>query len=115
MIRFARSTARALLIGTAAAASVAAQSGVTLFKVVTVKDDVVIGLTASELAALGGTDAGSVARAIAKAGELTAWQYAVHKDPNGQLQQAPLRRVGILANISLRVEPFASQLPVVAP
>jgi hypothetical protein len=92
-----------------------ANPAVTLFKVVTVKDEIVIGLTASELSALGGTDAGAVAKAIARSGELTVWQYAVRKAQNGDLQQAPLHRVGILANTSLRVEPYATPLPIVAP
>jgi hypothetical protein len=43
---------------------------------------------------------------------MTAWQYAVKKAANGDLQQAPLRQVGLLANSSLRVEPFASPLAV---
>jgi hypothetical protein len=115
MVRFAGRTALALLVGIGSATAAFAEPAVTLFKVVTVKDDVVIGLTPSELTAIGGTDAGSVARAIAKSGELTAWQYNVKKNGNGQLEQAPLRRIGILANTSLRVEPVASSLPVVAP
>ena len=84
----------------------------TLFKVITVKDEIVIGLTAAELGGLGGNDAGAVARALAAKGELTVWQYAVRKAPNGDLQQAPLHKVGLLANNSLRVEPYATPLPI---
>jgi len=40
------------------------------------------------------------------------WQYAVRKAPNGDLQQAPLHKVGLLANSSLRVEPYATPLAV---
>lgn len=87
----------------------------TLFKIATVKDDIVIGLTPAELARLGAADAGAVARAIAANGELSAWQYAVRRSGTGDLQQAPLRRIGVLANGSLRVEPYAAPLPVVAP
>lgn len=107
----------AALVGAGLAATPAAASepGVTLFKVVTVRDDIVIGLTAEELSRLGGRDAGSVAKAIAQGGEMTAWQYHVRKAPNGDLQQAPMRRVGILAAGSLRVEPYATPLPVIAP
>ncbi len=88
---------------------------VTLFKVITVRDDIVIGLTAEEVAALGAADAGAVARAIAGRGELSAWQYGVRKSAAGDLQQAPLRRIALLAHASLRVEPYASPLTVVAP
>ena len=41
--------------------------GETLFKIVTVKDEVVVGLNAAELAELGG-DAGGIAKAIASKG-----------------------------------------------
>ena len=46
---------------------------------------------------------------------MTVWQYAVRKDASGALQQAPLRRIAIFRNDTLRIEPFASPLPVVAP
>ena len=84
----------------------------TLFKIITVKDEIVIGLNADELGQIGGKDAGAVAKALAAKGQLTAWQYAVKKAANGDLQQAPLRQVGLLANSSLRVEPYASPLAV---
>ena len=85
----------------------------TLFKIITVKDEIVIGLNADELGQIGGKDAGAVAKALAAKGELTAWQYAVRHAPNGELEQAPLRKVGLLANTSLRVEPYTSPLKVV--
>jgi hypothetical protein len=104
-----------LMIALATAASVAwAQDNtMTLFKIITVKDEIVIGLNAAELGAIGGQDAGAVAKALAAKGELTAWQYAVRHAPSGELEQAPLRKVGLLANTSLRVEPYASPLKIV--
>jgi hypothetical protein len=84
----------------------------TLFKIITVKDEIVIGLNDGELGQIGGKDAGAVAKALAAKGQMTAWQYAVKKANNGDLQQAPLRQVGLLANSSLRVEPYASPLTV---
>jgi len=105
--------ALAMLLLTAARPALCEDKGMTtLFKVITVKDEIVIGLSSDELAKIGGTDAGAVARALAAKGEMTAWQYAVKKAPNGDLQQAPLRQVGLLANASLRVEPYASPLAV---
>jgi hypothetical protein len=105
----------ALIIALVTAASVAwaQDKATTLFKVVTVKDEIVIGLNAEELAGIGGQDAGAVARALAAKGELTVWQYAVRHAPNGELEQAPLRKIGLLANASLRVEPYATPLKVV--
>lgn len=107
----------ALLIATIApaAAQPAANPAVTsLFKVVTTKDDITIGLSADELSGLGGTDAGAVARALVSKGTLTVWQYAVRKNANGDLEQAPLRKVGLIAHDSVRVEPYTSPLKVIA-
>ncbi len=102
----------ASMLGPSGAALVSAQDKVNLFKIVTVRDETVIGLTSADLDSIGGErDAGAVARVIAARGELSAWQYAVRKAGNGDLQFAPLRRVGLLAHGSLRVEPYVSQLP----
>ena len=84
-----------------------------LFKIITVKDEIVIGLTAEELQALGGTDASAVAHALAQKGDLTVWQYNVHRGANGELQQAPTARIGLLANASLRVEPYTTPYQIV--
>ncbi len=76
----------------------------SLFKVVTEKDEIIIGLNTQELHALGGSEknAGAVARALADKKELTVWQYSVRKSPSGDLQVTPLHQVGLLANQSLR-------------
>ena len=102
-----------LALATVASAAWAQDKPTTLFKVITVKDEIVIGLNAAELAELGSQDAGAVAKALHDKGELTAWQYAVRHAPNGELEQAPLRKIGLLANSSLRVEPYTSPLKVV--
>ena len=86
----------------------------SLFKVVSVKDEIVIGLSAAELSALGGNDAGAVAKALASKSTLSVWQYAVRKAANGDLEQAPLRKIGLIAHDSLRVEPVTTPLKVVA-
>jgi hypothetical protein len=106
------SAALAILLTTAASPAFSEDKGMTLFKIVTIKDEIVIGLNAAELSTIGGTDAGSVARALAAKGEMTAWQYAVKHGPTGDLQQAPLRQVGLLANSSLRVEPYTTTYAV---
>ena len=95
-----------------AQAAWAEDSKTDLFKVVTVKDEIIIGLSADELKALGGSDASAVAHALAQKGDLTVWQYNVHRGPNGELQQAPTAKIGLLANSSLRVEPYTTPYAV---
>ena len=92
----------------------AQQKDTSLFKIVSVKDEVVIGLSADELSALGGNDAGTVAKALAAKGTLTVWQYAVRKAQNGDLEQAPRQKIGLIAHDSLRVEPYTTPLKVIA-
>ncbi|MDF0522898.1 hypothetical protein P0R31_37330 [Bradyrhizobium yuanmingense] len=86
----------------------AQETKMKLFKIVTVKDEIVVGLSAQELQALGGNDASAVAHALAQKGDLTVWQYNVHRGPNGELQQAPTAKIGLLAHASLRVEPYTT-------
>src|SRR3954454_13717332 len=94
------------------AAPAFAQGNVSLFKVVSVKDEVVIGLSPEELSGLGGSDAGAVAKALQAKGTLTVWQYATRKAANGDLEQAPRAKIGLMAHDSLRIEPYVSPLKV---
>jgi hypothetical protein len=86
---------------------------VSLFKVITSKDEIVIGLSDDELAKLDGRNAGGIARILVAKGSMSVRQYAVRKAPTGDLEQAPLRQVGLIANESLRVEPYTSPLKVI--
>ena len=102
-----------MLAGAALTAAVALStpaSAETLFKIVTVKDDIVVGLNDAELKELGG-DAGSIAKAIAAKGSLTVWQYAVTKQGSESVV-APRAKIGVLANSSLRVEPYKQPFKV---
>ena len=104
-----------LMIAGQGAASMA-QDQVKLFKIVSPKDEVVIGLTSEELRAFGSApDLDNLARHLAADGQITVWQYAVKHDPSGNLQQAPLRRIAIFKNDTLRIEPYSTPLPVVPP
>jgi hypothetical protein len=85
----------------------------SLFKITTVKDEIIIGLSADELKALGGTDAGAVAHALAQKGDMAVWQYNVHRGANGDLEQSPTAKIGLIANSSLRVEPYTTPYKVV--
>jgi hypothetical protein len=84
----------------------------TLFRIVTVKDEIVVGLNDAELKELGG-DAGGIARAIAAKGSLTFWQYAVTQK-DGERTVAPRAKIGVLAASSLRVEPYRQPFKIVA-
>ena len=105
--------ALAVLLYASSQAAWAQENKTDLFKVVTVKDEIVIGLSADELKALGGTDASAVAHALAQKGDMTVWQYNVHRGQNGELQQAPTAKIGLLANSSLRVEPYTTPYTIV--
>lgn len=105
--------ALAALIMASASASQAQENKVNLFKVVTVKDEIVIGLSDDEMKALGGSDASAVAHALAQKGDMMVWQYNVHRGANGDMQQAPTAKIGLLADASLRVEPYATPYAIV--
>ena len=100
-----------ILAGTQA--SSAQEAKTDLFKVITVKDEIIIGLSADELKALGGADASAVAHALAQKGDLTVWQYNVHRGANGELQQVPTAKIGLIAHSSLRVEPYTTPYIIV--
>jgi hypothetical protein len=85
-------------------------SAETLFKIVTIKDDVVVGLNDAELKEFG--DAGGIAQAIAAKGSLTLWQYSVRQGKDGEREVAPRAKIGVLANASLRVEPYKQPFKV---
>ena len=94
----------------------AAEEQMKLFKLVSPKDEVVVGLSADELRGFGpAADIDNFAAHLATAGEMSVWQYAVRKDQSGALQQAPLRRIAVFKNDTVRIEPYTSPLPVVAP
>jgi hypothetical protein len=86
---------------------------VSLFTVVSTKDDIVIGLSDAELSQMDSRDAGGIARMLVSKGSLTVWQYAVRHGQSGELEQAPLRKVALISNNSLRIEPYSSPLKVV--
>jgi hypothetical protein len=84
---------------------------VSLFKVITAKDEIVIGISEGDLAQMEG-NAGGVAKALVAKGSMSVWQYAVRKSATGDLEQSPLHKVGLIASDSLRVEPYATPLKV---
>jgi hypothetical protein len=100
-----------------APAEAAAQAPeVRLFRVVTIRADVVLGLTPAELAALGpGPEVERIARRIAEAGQFTAWRYLVGRGADGSTRLATRERVAVLRQDALLVEPYVAALPVMPP
>lgn len=82
-----------------------------LFKIVTVKDEIVVGLNDTELKAMGG-DAAGIAKELASKGTISLWQYGVKQAQDGERQMAPVAKVGLLAHNSVRVEPYKQPLKV---
>ena len=62
---------------------------VSLFKVITTKDEIVIGLSHDELSHIEGQDAGGIARQLATQGSMSVWQYGVRRAEAGALVDVP--------------------------
>lgn len=105
------------ITATALAAPAPAQdAAVQLFKVVSPRDEITIGLTAGQLAALGsGPEVERIARKLVADGQFTVWLYAVSRAPDGSTRYAALRRVALLRNETLRIEPLSPALAVAPP
>ena len=99
----------------ARAARAQAAAPIQLFKIVSPRDEIVVGVEASQLGAGAGPAVQRLAEMLAAKGQLTLWQYASQKDASGALVQAPLRQVAVFKNELLRIEPYTTPLPVKAP
>jgi hypothetical protein len=114
-----RGTLAASAIAFALAGPALAQANpnqIALFKVVTAKDDIVVGWTKAEVEAMGhGALIDVVAGELQRAGQLSVWQFATLRDKDGQLKTAPLKRIVIFAPGTARIEPYVSAYDVLAP
>jgi len=108
--------ALAILPLAAAVRPVRAQTpaSIQLFKLVSPRDEIVVGVEAAQLGAGSGPAVQRLAELLAAKGQLTLWQYASQKDASGALVQAPLRQVAVFKNELLRIEPYTTPLPVKA-
>jgi hypothetical protein len=89
---------------------------IRLFRVMTIREDLVMGLTPSEIAAMGaGPDVDVLARHIVAAGQLTGWRYVVGRAPDGGTRLAARDRVAVLRQDALTVQPYRAALPVAPP
>ena len=111
MIRSAKLFAAAALAAAFLAPATLSASAETLFKVITTQDEIIIGLNDTELKEFGG-DAGGVAKVLAAKGSLSVWQYGVQRGKDGQNEVGPRQKVGVMANASLRVEPYKQPFKV---
>lgn len=110
--------ARLLAVSACAWALAVPAQGVTpmkLFKLISPRDDIVVGVDAAQLGAGDTPEVQRLATLLADKGQLTLWQYASQKDASGALVQAPLRQVAVFKSELLRIEPYATPLPVKAP
>ena len=103
--------ALACLMGSTMIGPATAADKVSLFKVITARDEIVIGLPDDELKTMEG-NAGGVAKVLVARGSLTVWQYAVRKAGTGDLEQAPVHKIGLISSEALRIEPYATPLKV---
>lgn len=89
---------------------------VLLFRVVSQRDAIIIGLTPAELDALGtGPEAERIGRRLAAEGQVGAWRYIVGRAPDGSTRYGAEGRVSILRQETYRIEPYRAALPVAPP
>lgn len=89
---------------------------VSLFKIVSAKDDMIVGLTRDELAKYGpGAPLDVFATELQRRGQMAVWQYASSRGAQGELVMSPLHRIVILYPGTARIEPYTSNLKVMPP
>jgi hypothetical protein len=102
-----------LILETVASHPSVATDQVSLFKVVTARDEIVIGLSGSELARFDSPDADGVTGALRRDGSVNAVRYVARRTGAGDFEQVPAGRVGLSAAETTRVEPYISPVKVV--
>ena len=85
---------------------------VSLFKVITAKDEIIIGLSKQEMDQLSEKGAGGVARALSDQGALSVWMYGTRELEPGNRVTTPVRKIGLIAGDTVRIEPFAAPFAV---
>ena len=91
----------------AKASGAKAAEGVKLFKIVTARDEIIVGVTDKELSGEG-SELARLTGKMRASGQLEVWRYAVRKAANGDLEQAPSTRVMLIFSETLRVEPYTT-------
>jgi hypothetical protein len=89
---------------------------VMLFRIVSPRDEIIIGLTPAELAAMGsGPEAERIARKLAADGQVGAWRYVVGRAADGATRYGATGRIAIMKQDTYRIEPYRAALPVAPP
>lgn len=115
-IPFLASLGTALVVFSLAGTALAQTAPPQLYRVIGGRDEVTIGVTASEFAAMGGEPGvARLAQALVADGQLTAWQYTVGRGPDGTTRYVTSRRIAILRQDATRIEPYTAALPVSPP
>ena len=89
-----------------------ATAGVKLFKIVSPRDDVVVGVDLEQLGKGSEPAVQRLPALLADKGQVTLWQYASAKEADGALVQAPLRQIAVFKSDLLRIEPYSTPLPI---
>ena len=113
--RVALGVSLAAMVLTGTSAAFAEDNDMLLFKVVSQKDEVIIGLTEGQLNEAGGLNAGVVGKMLVANGQLAAWQYVVSRNDAGELVEAPTNLISIISSDALRIEPYQAEWPVTLP
>ncbi|MEZ5647577.1 MAG: hypothetical protein R3E60_01145 [Alphaproteobacteria bacterium] len=94
----------------------AAMNTMKLFKIVSTKDEVIIGVGKEDLPGTSANpDLGAIAEALNASGYINAWLYAPRRGPKGEVQQAPSRRISIFAQSIVRIEEYTTDQEIVPP
>ena len=116
MHSISRRLAAALPMAALVLPAAAQTTAVHLFKIISPRDEVTIGLTDAELDALGsGPAVERIARRLAAEGQVTAWRYVVGRAPDGSTRYGTTARVAIMRQDTYRIEPYTAALPVAPP
>lgn len=104
------------LVAPGAALAQDAAAKVHLFTVVSVSDEIVVGLTEAEMPALArGNPVGVVADLLADGGRLIAWRYGPSRGEDGAIRQVAHYRVALFAGGTVRIELYRTEQEVVPP
>jgi hypothetical protein len=96
--------------------ALAADPEVTLLRIVTARDEVVVGVTGPEIERMGrGVPLEVFSAQLQAMGQLPVWQYASQRAANGELVMSLLRRISVFAAGTSRIEPYATPLKIVPP
>lgn len=91
-------------------------AAIKLFKIITTKDEVVVGISKEDIpGASANPDLGTVAEALNASGYVNAWVYTPRRGPKGEAQQAASRRVSLFAQSIVRVEEYTTDQEVLPP